>query len=483
MATNKFIITRKDLDIDPVVVESEGLTIGRLTGNDLVLNHPTVSRTHAGIKEVNGDYCIFNLSEANGTLLNGELVDNTPLADGDLIQIGPFFLQPTYTPDGLALSVEMSVKPLPVEASGTTTLAPLGEAGKTLLLKVPQGQREKPTPQGTRRLSPMSGTFTSLLSKPDEQALKIFWDARKREAGKKAEDSPLKPKGGRRLGKAQFNWLPTRDLQRSWPVGVFGWGAIVITLLSVAAAFAFKDAYSPGVISSAHARNNLLLTPAIARQPNAGSCTTCHAVKGSMQEGCASCHTTSAFNSSVSKEHMAVGLTCRACHSEHRGRSFSPAFMANTGCTSCHREGVVSHGKQLHTPHGGKVGYPTVIDGKWLNAGFTMTPEAWKSKGLPGTFTDYDPKYQFHLIHLAGSQQGRARCSDCHQVGFEGEDVRKEVRESCIDCHDINYQAASKKKARERNVETGCVGCHAQHGEEKELKASIRRMVASEAAR
>ena len=74
-----------------MVIESEGLTVGRLIGNDLALNHPTVSRTHAGIKEIEGDYWIFNLSEANGTLLNGEQIEKTPLADGDLIQIGPFF--------------------------------------------------------------------------------------------------------------------------------------------------------------------------------------------------------------------------------------------------------------------------------------------------------------------------------------------------------------------------------------------------------
>src|SRR5207253_8372881 len=112
--TNKFIIIRNDLDTYPVVIETEGLTVGRLTGNDLVLNHPTVSRTHAGIKEENGDYWIFNLSNTNETLLNGEMVKDVPLADGDLIQIGPFLLRPTYAADALKLEVEMSIKPLPI---------------------------------------------------------------------------------------------------------------------------------------------------------------------------------------------------------------------------------------------------------------------------------------------------------------------------------------------------------------------------------
>src|SRR5262245_17427224 len=198
MATNKFIITRNDLDTYPVVLETEGLTIGRLTGNDLVLNHPTVSRIHAGIKEIDGDYWIFNLSTANGALLNGELVESAPLADGDLIQIGSFFLRPTYTNDYLSLEVEMSIKPLPIVVPGTGALLPpggageAGDAGKTLMLDQRLlAQREKATPQGTRRLS-STGFHSGAWPNIEDQALKVFWDKRKREAGKLDAESPLK---------------------------------------------------------------------------------------------------------------------------------------------------------------------------------------------------------------------------------------------------------------------------------------------------
>src|SRR5688572_22647933 len=109
-AKNRFIIKRKDQEIDNVYLESEGLTIGRLTGNDLVLNHRAVSRTHAGIKEFKGEYWIFNLSESNGTLLNGELVDKTSLVDGDVLQIGPYTLQVNYIEDSLGITVEMEIE-------------------------------------------------------------------------------------------------------------------------------------------------------------------------------------------------------------------------------------------------------------------------------------------------------------------------------------------------------------------------------------
>jgi hypothetical protein len=471
MATNKFIITRNDLDTYPVVLETEGLTIGRLTGNDLVLNHPTVSRTHAGIKEVDGDYWIFNLSNANGTILNGELVESAPLADGDLIQIGPFFLRPTYTHDYLALEVEMSIKPLPLLVSRTGALHPLGETGEGgKTLKLDQrllAQREKSTPQGTRRLS-STGMYSGVWPSIEDQALNVFWDKRKREAGKLDAESPLRPQGGRRSGKAQFYWRPTRDLERSWSVAVLMWSAMIITALSVTAAFSFKDAYSPGRLSAAHARSALLLALAIAREPNAFSCTTCHSSAAPMWQSCASCHTTQAFNPSISDKHAAVGLSCGDCHSEHKGREFRPALVANTGCTSCHQDGMVSHGKQLRTPHGGSLGYP-VKHGKWEWAGVTLAE--WKRKGLRGSTLSHNLMEQFHLVHVAGRRQGRAKCSDCHTAGYEGETVRQGVRESCANCHAVNYQAASPKEAG-----TGCVVCHAQHGEEKGLKASLRRL-------
>src|SRR5215471_8421738 len=94
----RFIVSRKDQvsQVDDVVIESEGLTIGRLIGNDLVLNHRAVSRTHAGIKRVQDEYWIFNLSESNGTMLNGQLVARVALADGDVVQIGPYLLRIDY---------------------------------------------------------------------------------------------------------------------------------------------------------------------------------------------------------------------------------------------------------------------------------------------------------------------------------------------------------------------------------------------------
>ena len=490
---SKFLIIRKDITVDPVEIESEGLTIGRLAGNDLALNNPTVSRTQAGIKEVNGDYWVFNLSEANGTLLNGEVIEQTPLADGDLIQIGPFFLYPKYVTGGLQINVEMSVKPLPIEASSSTQMLLPDEERKTIRLdlsRIAQLQRDKPTPKGTRRLAG-TGMLTGRLNTGDFQALKIFWDKRKREAGKLMVDSPLKPVGERRLGKAQFNWYPTFDLRFPWPRSLFTWGTMIVTVLAVIATIAFKDAYSPGRLSVAHARSDLVMKPAIAKDPNNNSCTTCHSAKASLNENCATCHATTAFNSMVSDKHNKVGLTCTACHTEHHGSDFKPGAVANVACTGCHRtgSGYISplDGKPLKTPHGGGFGYP-VTDGRWQWGGISQSE--WERKELPGSTSQFSLKEQFHLVHIGGRQQGRLNCTDCHVVGFEGADLTKGVRESCSDCHGTDatqagLQANSAKlgfldraKALMGIAKPSgplCISCHAQHGEDKNLRSTLRR--------
>ena len=408
---SKFIVIR-DVTLDPVVIESEGLTVGRLIGNDLALNHPTVSRTHAGIKEIEGDYWIFNLSEANGTLLNGEQIEKTPLADGDLIQIGPFFLYPKYDDKDLRLEVEMTVNPLPVEASSSSQIILPAEQRKTVLLDPrsmgrlnvqAQLQRDKVTPKGTRRLTG-TGILTGRLTPLDEQALKIFWDKRKREA---------------------VNSPPTR---RQAEGQAFGQGAVQLVsdarpaiLLADRPLLVGRDRGDPARgRRDVPFQGRLFARPAFdvafpqrpLDQPGdrenreqlhlhdlpCGS--------GPMNQNCASCHTTSAFSSDVSDIHMKVGMTCVSCHSEHNGRGFSPRLVANVACTGCHRDGSEFRspltGQLLKTPHGNVTGYP-VTDGR---CGAGISQKDWQRKELPGTPAQYNTKEQFHLIHTAGRQKG-----------------------------------------------------------------------------
>ena len=62
---NKYTIIRDDLLTDPVTMFTEGLLIGRLRDCEVQLNHPSVSRVQAGIKQIEDDYYIFPLRSGN----------------------------------------------------------------------------------------------------------------------------------------------------------------------------------------------------------------------------------------------------------------------------------------------------------------------------------------------------------------------------------------------------------------------------------
>jgi eukaryotic-like serine/threonine-protein kinase len=64
-------------------------TIGRATGNDLIITGRTVSRHHAQLIFAEGHWFAEDLKSANGTLVNGRrLQQRTQLKDGDTVNFG-----------------------------------------------------------------------------------------------------------------------------------------------------------------------------------------------------------------------------------------------------------------------------------------------------------------------------------------------------------------------------------------------------------
>ena len=437
---NQYIINREDLQVDPVTILTDGLMIGRLAPCEVVLNHPSVSRVQAGIKQIENDYYLFALRSKNPVLLNGKPVEeNEALASGDIIEVGPFRLEIDVTDDALLISVQLQIGAKPSEID----LSDPGVSTEDLVVPGPQGKKP--------RAAPIAGT----------KALDIFWDKRIREAGKMVRPSPLFPKGGRRSGKAQFNWMPTTDLMSRWPAAFFTWSLLIVGLLSVAAAYWYTSAFAPAPISKAHAATQLSVVPAIATTPNSGSCTNCHSFTDNVERRCASCHTTEAFASTMIKPHEAAGIGCVDCHAEHRGAEFSAKAGALGSCTSCHNDGNkhLYNGRKVGTPHGGTFGYP-VVNGSW--SAKSISDDDWELRAL-GTKrqpADTDEKWrsnQFHALHdqrvklapgLKGNTEGRLSCSSCH-ASFDPLD-RATPRTTCAACHVTNDKP-------------NCTSCHVQH--------------------
>lgn len=73
----------------------ENLTkIGRSFSNDIVLESQIVSAQHAEIVKSGDAYYIIDLDSSNGTILNGEIInDNLELLNGDIIEIADYKLR------------------------------------------------------------------------------------------------------------------------------------------------------------------------------------------------------------------------------------------------------------------------------------------------------------------------------------------------------------------------------------------------------
>ncbi|CAN5139076.1 hypothetical protein BH18ACI2_BH18ACI2_19670 [soil metagenome] len=481
-----FIIVREDRAVDPVTLLTEGLTIGRLPDCELVLNHPTVSRIHAGIKEVDDTFYIFHLSPSNSTTINGNLVEEKEaLAAGDVVQIGPFFLY--IDRDDKALSIRVVYQ----------TAVRIGDA--EILSEAVQHQihahSQPDQAEGFATIrQDAKGEAAAPSGEAGAEALNFFWEKRKREAGKITRASALRPRTPPRLGKARFNWVPTRDLSRPWPFSVFTWGVALIGLLAIVAAFSYTSAFSPAPLSNPHARSTMNLTPAIAKEPNANSCTTCHSLTASMESQCASCHQTQAFDSAVIEPHTAAGIGCVACHTEHQGADFRPGLApinasfqpgkvvpANT-CTGCHNDANDKsyNGKRVFTPHGGTFGYP-VVNGQWKWEGLSQTAWEQKPEGMKVMLAAW-PKgdeqllrsAQFHALHMhrvrasngmPANESGEMSCSSCHKTFGANLDVET-PRMTCAQCHNGKVDSQTQKIVLGPDA-PNCNSCHVQHIKDK----------------
>lgn len=463
---SKFIIIREDLVLDPITIISEGLLIGRLQQCELLLNHPTVSRTQAGIKEIDGNFYLFNLRSSNPVKLNGKPVDkNEALAAGDVLDVGPFIINVEETDKALTLRVSFMIG-LETEKRDVSSASLLTIRLSGLLKSIdPEQQQKKPKPAA--RAAPLTSA----------KALDIFWDKRIREAGKMVRPSPLFPRSSRRSGKAQFNWMPTTDLKGRSYSAFFFWGAILIGLLSVAAAVWHANAFTPAPLSRAHAKEERDMAPAIAQRANANSCTNCHSVWTSMETNCSNCHQTDAFVATIIKPHETAGIGCASCHAEHRGTDFHPKDAALLACAECHNDSnkKLYKGKRVGTPHGGTFGYP-VVGGVWKWKG--LDDEEWSTKqiALKRLPTDTEDKWrskQFHTIHLyrvrpveavKGNKEGEMSCSSCHQ-SFNPID-RDTPRTTCAVCHNGQEKSAAQRSLISAG-QPNCVSCHVQHIKDK----------------
>src|ERR1700674_968438 len=82
-----------DLGVQRVCDLRGETSVGRTEGNDVILNHPSVSRKHARIEPRSDKWWIIDLKSTNGVKVNGELVTESPIRSGDKILVGSVQLE------------------------------------------------------------------------------------------------------------------------------------------------------------------------------------------------------------------------------------------------------------------------------------------------------------------------------------------------------------------------------------------------------
>ena len=70
------------------VCQAEPLRIGRLPDCLISLSDPQVSRHHAEVRAGHDGLEVVDLGSTNGTMVNGVVVKEHPLRDGDVILVG-----------------------------------------------------------------------------------------------------------------------------------------------------------------------------------------------------------------------------------------------------------------------------------------------------------------------------------------------------------------------------------------------------------
>jgi pSer/pThr/pTyr-binding forkhead associated (FHA) protein len=114
----KIILKFKDTVLKEIPVEKELITIGRKPDNDICIDNLAVSGHHARIFRAGDWFLIEDLDSLNGTFVNGKMIQESPLKNGDEVLIGKHILKFVST------EVTTTHEPAPVlkKGSGSETM-------------------------------------------------------------------------------------------------------------------------------------------------------------------------------------------------------------------------------------------------------------------------------------------------------------------------------------------------------------------------
>jgi len=84
----RLVLSDEGSDLPTHELDGDFVFIGRAASNHIIIDHPMVSAQHALILRVRHSYWLKDLNSTNGTQINGVLVTDAELKDGDIIRFG-----------------------------------------------------------------------------------------------------------------------------------------------------------------------------------------------------------------------------------------------------------------------------------------------------------------------------------------------------------------------------------------------------------
>jgi pSer/pThr/pTyr-binding forkhead associated (FHA) protein/Flp pilus assembly protein TadD len=195
------------------------MRIGRTEDNDIVIDHRSLSRTHAKVvREDNGEWRIIDMQSANGMTVNGETYAQASLNNGDMVELGHVKLK--FVGAGEAVgSLKASRSRLPLVLALLVVV--LGGAGAAVFFLRKPGTPQPP-PQITQNDPPPQPGEPQQVQPPEpkkppeqpnpaavaEQARKELQE-RLRSVQKALDEGDLE--------KAEMDLAPARGENGDWP--------------------------------------------------------------------------------------------------------------------------------------------------------------------------------------------------------------------------------------------------------------------------
>lgn len=152
------------------LLDRERIKIGRRADSDIQLDHLSVSGEHALITNIRNDSFVQDLGSTNGVRVNGRLVKNHHLQDGDEINIAVFTLKFQFTPwvmpeDSWATTIAKTAKHTVQQAvtRAGETLFDIGRDDDFGLTRELHSQRMSPPSSAVEEVATVMDVGTGIL--------------------------------------------------------------------------------------------------------------------------------------------------------------------------------------------------------------------------------------------------------------------------------------------------------------------------------